>query len=172
VSVVSDDHEDPEGPVGISERQVLAGTVHHEETDMTTTQHTYRLTWRDAFWGLTEEDVLEASNLGEAMDLAPEVSQRGLPIWEVAGPDGVATLTPGEPEIHQVQFLGERDGQLVEEVVPAINVAMAFELVWAIAGATTNLAALRVDETVLRLDSVDDSFWSRSDLPEGWALSQ
>jgi hypothetical protein len=49
---------------------------------------------------------------------------------------------------------------------------MAFELVWAIAGATTNLAALRVDETVLRLDSVDDSFWSRSDLPEGWALSQ
>ena len=71
-----------------------------------------------------------------------------------------------------MQFLGERDGQLVEEVVPAINVAMAFELVWAIAGATTNLAALRVDETVLRLDSVDDSFWSRSDLPEGWALSQ
>jgi hypothetical protein len=135
---------------------------------MTTNGHIYRIVWSDPFWGLIQEDLLEAPNLNEAVRLAPVTSPEGFPVAEVSGPDGVATATFAEPQVRQVLFLAERGGDLVEETVPATNVAMALDLAGAMLGAEASLVAFRVDDLVMRFDSVDDRFWDRPDLSPAW----
>jgi hypothetical protein len=140
-----------------------------ESTAVNDEQHIYQLTWRHPFWGYTEEGILEAPDLDTAIALAPPESARGLPISEIAGPEGVAVATITEPPDYEACFLIEHDGRFAEEVVHAPTVSSAWELVAMVIAPEARVVAFSVDGFTMRPDEVEDGFWERPGIPAGWA---
>lgn len=135
---------------------------------MTFQQNTYRVTWRDPFWGTSEEGSMEATDLQDAMAAAPQFSAEGLLIHEVAGPDGTATCEVVDPVVHNVRILAEVDGGFTEATVEATSLTEAIERGAGVLGPGALMRGFMADARIARVTEVPDGFWERPDLPEGW----
>lgn len=141
---------------------------------MAEVKHVYLRSCHDSFWELRETDEVEAPSLDTVLAEAPSHSATGLPLAGVVGPEGATACPPPADGIREVRFLGERtgaadgQGELVDEVVWAVNIGMAFDLVTFIAGPFVEFRALTVGDVRLTNDKTPAGFWGRPDLPERW----